>query len=182
MTPNVTRCNSGPQRNRRRMLAACQLGIGVPRTASFQNEGKPDSRTLPISRAPDRAATLRKSLSVSLEPIIRGGGQQRDMRSGTMPTPLCAGFGAAAEILSSDNAGEERKRIRNLRDLLVRLLREASLPIALNGPEGEDRHPGNANIRFIGLSAHDLLAVLQPRLAASTVSCSSGIPARRRRH
>jgi cysteine desulfurase len=120
---------------------------------------------------------VRRGIQQLLQPIIHGGGQQRDLRSGTTPTPLCVGFGAAVEILLSDDASEERKRIGNLRDLLVRSLREASLPIALNGPEGQDRHPGNANIRFIGLWAHGLLAALQPRLAASTGSaCSSGIP------
>ena len=46
----------------------------------------------------------------------------------------------------------------------------------LNGPEGPDRHPGNVNVRFVGLSGHDLLAALQPKLAASVGSaCSSGI-------
>ena len=47
----------------------------------------------------------------------------------------------------------------------------------MNGPEGEARHPGNANIRFVGFSAHDILNMLQPHLAASTGSaCTSGIP------
>jgi len=46
----------------------------------------------------------------------------------------------------------------------------------LNGPTGRARHPGNANIRFTGFSAHDILGALQPHLAASTGSaCTSGI-------
>ena len=49
--------------------------------------------------------------------------------------------------------------------------------IAVNGPKGQARHPGNANIRFVGYSAHDILNALQPKLAASTGSaCTSGIP------
>ncbi|HCE24605.1 MAG TPA: aminotransferase, partial [Hyphomonas sp.] len=41
----------------------------------------------------------------------------------------------------------------------------------------ESRHPGNANIRFDGFSAHDILGALQPRIAASTGSaCTSGFP------
>lgn len=47
----------------------------------------------------------------------------------------------------------------------------------MNGPAESKRHPGNANIRFDGVSAHDFLAALQPKLAASTGSaCASGIP------
>ena len=51
-------------------------------------------------------------------------------------------------------------------------------PVAVNGPEGRARHPGNANIRFMGFCAHDILSALQPRLAASTGSActSAGIP------
>ena len=48
---------------------------------------------------------------------------------------------------------------------------------ALNGPQGQARHPGNANIRFVEFSAYDILSTLQPHLAASTGSaCTSGIP------
>lgn len=49
--------------------------------------------------------------------------------------------------------------------------------VSLNGPANAHRHPGNANIRFNGFNAHDVLNSLQPRLAASTGSaCTSGIP------
>lgn len=47
--------------------------------------------------------------------------------------------------------------------------------VALNGPALSQRHPGNCNVRFAGLSAVDLLTRLQPRLAVSTGSaCTSG--------
>jgi cysteine desulfurase len=123
------------------------------------------------------ALFIKRSIQGMFEPIIHGGGQQRNLRSGTLPTPLCVGFGAAAEILMQDDAIEEREHIKSRRDLFVTLLRGSGLPILVNGPEGPGRHPGNANIRFVGLSGHDLLAVLQPKLAASVGSaCSSGIP------
>ena len=49
--------------------------------------------------------------------------------------------------------------------------------LAVNGPRGEYRHPGNANLRFDGLVAQDILGALQPHLAASTgAACTSGIP------
>ena len=49
--------------------------------------------------------------------------------------------------------------------------------MALNGPPVTGRHPGNANLRLVGYRADEVLASLQPRLAASTgAACSSGIP------
>jgi cysteine desulfurase len=61
--------------------------------------------------------------------------------------------------------------------VFVDKLKSLSWQIALNGPLGESRHPGTANIRFPGFASHDILSALQPRLAASTGSaCTSGIP------
>lgn len=51
------------------------------------------------------------------------------------------------------------------------------MPVHLNGAQPSNRHPGNANVRFDGFSAHDILGSLQPRLAASTGSaCTTGTP------
>jgi cysteine desulfurase len=123
------------------------------------------------------ALYIRRELQGDIEPLIHGGGQQHGLRSGTLPVPLCVGFGAAAEIFLLGEAIEERERIREQRDRFVGMLRDADAETAVNGPEGSKRHPGNANIRFSGISGHDLLAMLQPKLAASTGSaCSSGIP------
>ncbi|MCS1408251.1 MAG: Cysteine desulfurase IscS [Verrucomicrobia subdivision 3 bacterium] len=112
-----------------------------------------------------------------IEPLIYGGGQQNGLRCGTLPVPLCVGMGAAAELLIGEDAGEKREDLHHRRDVFVRRLREMDWPISLIGPEGEARHPGNANICFLGLSAHEILGTLQPRLAASTGSaCTSGLP------
>lgn len=123
------------------------------------------------------ALYIRRDHKELIEPLIYGGGQQDGLRSGTVPMPLCIGMGKAAELVTSDNAEEERTRIRGQRDRFTDLLQNGDSPIAVNGPDGEFRHPGNANIRFDGFHAQDILAVLQPRLAASTgAACSSGIP------
>ena len=112
-----------------------------------------------------------------IEPQIYGGGQQNGLRSGTLPVPLCVGMGAAAEMLSGQDAEGKRTALRRRRDAFVEKLQELPWPIFVNGPEGKARHPGNANIRFAGFSAHDILSMLQPHLAASTGSaCTSGIP------
>jgi len=112
-----------------------------------------------------------------IEPLIYGGGQQNGLRSGTIPVHLCVGMGIAAELLTTDDAQERRAALRRRRDAFVDGLKSLSWPIVVNGPIGPARHPGNTNVRFTGLAAHEILNTLQPRLAASTGSaCTSGIP------
>ena len=123
------------------------------------------------------ALYIRRDVQARIEPIIYGGGQQSDLRSGTVPVPLCVGMAAAAEILQTDEGTSERKRVAGQRDTFVNLLHASAYPVSINGPTGDRRHPGNANLQFEGHVAHDLLASLQPHLAASTGSaCTSGIP------
>jgi len=119
----------------------------------------------------------RRDIQNRLEPLIYGGGQQSGLRSGTIPTPLVVGMGVAAEILNSEDTGRLRTTLRERRDRFVKKLSGLPWPIMLNGPAVNYRHPGNANICFKDFSSHDILNVLQPRLAASTGSaCASGTP------
>ncbi len=112
-----------------------------------------------------------------IEPLIYGGGQQQNLRSGTVPVALCVGMGAAASLLYPPEATNNVSVLRNQRDLFIQMLMELSWPIILNGPRGDLRHPGNVNVQFVGFTAHDILSSLQPHLAASTGSaCTSGIP------
>ena len=123
------------------------------------------------------ALYIRRDLQDHIEPLIYGGGQQMALRSGTVPTPLCVGMGAAAELLSGNEAGQKRELLRQRRDRFIEKLAGLPWSIRLNGHVGESRHPGNANICFDGFLAQDILQVLQPHLAASTGSaCTSGIP------
>jgi cysteine desulfurase len=119
---------------------------------------------------------VKRSLHLALEPLVHCGGQQHNLRSGTLPTPLCVAMAAAARKLSGQDAAQERQRTRRLRDGLVSKLKSLPWPVVMNGPALDYRHPGNANLRFVGFSAHDLLlSSLQPKLATSTGSaCSSG--------
>ena len=116
------------------------------------------------------ALFIRRDMQDRIEPIIHGGGQQAGLRSGTIPTPLCVGMAAAVDIVRSTEGPEERTRIAGQRDAFVRLVREGFPAVAINGPAGEQRHPGNANLRFDGLVAQDILGSLQPHLAASSGS------------
>ncbi len=123
------------------------------------------------------ALSIRHGVAHRLEPLIYGGGQQDGLRSGTVPVPLCVGMGAAAEILTKDEAGAERDRVARLRDAFVEGILRVWPTAVLNGPAYSARHPGNANLRFPGMNAEDLIASMQPELAAATGSaCTSGIP------
>lgn len=119
---------------------------------------------------------ISRELQDKIEPSIYGGGQQGGLRSGTLPVPLCVGMGAAAELLATVDAEKQRSELRRRSNVFVEKLGGLMWPVALNGPPGIGRHPSNANIRFAGFAAHDVLNVLQPRLAASTGSaCTSGV-------
>ena len=60
---------------------------------------------------------------------------------------------------------------------LVENLVAAGAPVTLNGPRGEGRHPGNANLQFQSVVGEQLLGMLQPCVAASSgAACASGIP------
>ena len=123
------------------------------------------------------ALYIRRDVQERVEPIIHGGGQQGGLRSGTVPVPLCVGMAAAADIVGSAEGVGERERIGRQRDFFVEVLRASRHPVTVNGVVGVLRHPGNANLRFDGFAAQDILGALQPQVAASTgAACTSGIP------
>lgn len=118
---------------------------------------------------------VRRDLQAQIEPLIYGGGQQNNLRSGTLPVPLCVGMGVAASLFGTNESEAERTRLSSLRDSFINKLMTLPWSISVNGPSGEARHPGNANICFKGFYAQEILAAIQPRLAASTGSaCTSG--------
>lgn len=123
------------------------------------------------------ALFIRRDLHDQIEPLVYGGGQQHNLRSGTLPVALCVGMAAATDLLERNAAETEREKVRSMRERLVDGLSAAGLEFAVNSPPDPCRHPGNINIRFAGLSAHDILGVLGPYLAASTGSaCTTGMP------
>lgn len=107
-----------------------------------------------------------------VNPVVVGAGQQGGRRGGTMPTELIAGFGEACRLVSM-NGPTERERVASIRDRFVKILEERQIASLVGGRT--NRHPGNALVHFRGQNAADLLARLQPHIAASTQSaCSSG--------
>ena len=105
-------------------------------------------------------------------PLMFGGGQEMGLRPGTLPVPLCAGFGLAMQILTTEGPSE-RDRISVLRNRFANALSDATSRVTC---EAADRHPGCLHLRLVGVDAADLIARLQPELSASTGSaCTSGV-------
>src|SRR5579862_6158481 len=117
------------------------------------------------------ALYVRRRPRVRLLPMIDGGGQERGIRSGTLPTPLCVGLGRAA-ALAAEEMATEMARLRALRDRLQRNLMRRVAGLHINGDTAH-RLAGNLNLSFPGLSAPDLIEAC-PTIAMSTGSaCTS---------
>ena len=117
------------------------------------------------------ALYVRRRPRVRLLPLIDGGGQERGLRSGTLPTPLCVGLGRAAAIAGAEIA-DEAARLRRLRDRLLANLTRRVPGLRLNG-DAERRLPGSLNFCFPGIEAIKLIEGC-PSIAISTGSaCTS---------
>ncbi len=104
-----------------------------------------------------------------VEPILFGGGQQRRIRPGTLPTELIAGFGMTAEIAAA-RIDDDLGHLRALRRLLWDGLREID-GVLLNGdPDG---FPGILNVSVDGVEGESLLLALEPLLVATGSACNS---------
>lgn len=113
------------------------------------------------------ALYVRRRPRVRLSPLFSGGGQERGLRAGTLPTPLVVGLGEACRIAGLEMT-EEAARLAVLRDRLLAGLR---VPVTLNG-SAEHRLPGSLNLTF----PRSALALMRsiPDLCVSTGSaCSS---------
>ncbi|MEQ7754888.1 cysteine desulfurase family protein [Xanthomonas sp. WHRI 8370] len=119
------------------------------------------------------ALYVARDLQDQLEPQLHGGGQEGGLRSGTVPTFLAVGFGTAAALarkrLIEDAEGQQRLATEFLATLSAQ-----GIAFHLIGHPSQ-RLPGHLSLRFPGVDAEDLLAVLAPVLSASTgAACAAG--------
>lgn len=120
------------------------------------------------------ALVVRRELRPLLMPLMRGGGQEGGIRSGTHDVPGIAGLGAAARIAVED-LDSDAQRIGRLRDLLKASLLEALPGLELNGCE-TCRVPGILSVA-LPVGNAGLVLQLAPNVAASTSSaCCAGTP------
>lgn len=118
------------------------------------------------------ALYVRRRPRVRLAPLFSGGGQERGLRSGTLPAPLLVGLGEAARLALAERE-LDAGRIAAQRDRFLAAL-GAELPgVTLNGSAGR-RVPGNLNLTFPGgVSAQSMLAALTELCVSSGSACSS---------
>jgi cysteine desulfurase len=102
---------------------------------------------------------------VKCTPLLHGGGQERDVHSGTLNVPAIVGFAAAVRASVEDSS----TRVRSLRDSLVAAVVKAVPDAVLNG-DPVDRLPGNAHFTFPGCEGDSLLMLLD----AKGIECSTG--------
>jgi cysteine desulfurase len=122
------------------------------------------------------AGALLLGRDVACTPLLHGGGQERDVRSGTVDVPGVAGLAAAA-VVAVERQPETAQRVGELRDRLVAGVRAAVPDAVLNGDPGAGRLPGNAHFSFPGCEGDSLLLLLDARgVEVSTGSaCSAGV-------
>ena len=117
------------------------------------------------------ALYVRRRPRVRLTPLFSGGGQERGLRSGTLPAPLIVGFGLACRLAQAEMT-VDAARIGALRDALLAAL-QAALPGLVVNAHRSARIAGNLNLTFPHTTAADLMAAI-PDLCVSTGSaCSS---------
>jgi cysteine desulfurase len=112
-----------------------------------------------------------------LVPVLHGGGQERDVRSGTLDAPAIRAFAVAVQLATMRRI-DTAKRLAELRDDLIAQVLAAVPDAVLNGaPPGQGRLPGNAHFSFPGCEGDALLMLLDARgIACSTGSaCTAGV-------
>ena len=124
---------------------------------------------------PKGAGALVVRSGVPLAPALRGGGQERERRSGTQNVPAIVGLGEAARLVMADRSAT-LQRVGALRDRL-----EAGLLAAVSGshttvPVGTPRTPGVAHLWFDGIESESLLFLMERDgiSASAGSSCASG--------
>ena len=117
------------------------------------------------------ALYVRRKPRVRLKALIDGGGQERGMRSGTLPAPLCVGFGEACEIAEAE-MGADNERMRQLSDRLYKGVVEAIPDVFVNG-DLDQRVPGNLNLSFAYVEGESLLMAIRDLAVSSGSACTS---------
>jgi len=116
------------------------------------------------------ALFVKRSAQRQLEAIIHGGGHERGMRSGTLPTHQIAGMGEAARI-AKESLVDEMKSIANLRDKLWEGI--ADLPYVVRNGAADRVSPNHLNVCFREVDGESLLMSLRQLAVSSGSACTS---------
>lgn len=117
------------------------------------------------------ALYVRKRPRIRLSAIINGGGQERGMRSGTLPTPLIVGFGKAAEIAAIE-ADQDYQYVKMLSDRFLDGIVNEITDVYLNGDK-QQRYPGNLNLSFAYVEGESMILAIKDLAVSSGSACTS---------
>ncbi|XP_054866731.1 cysteine desulfurase, mitochondrial [Amphiprion ocellaris] len=117
------------------------------------------------------ALYVRRRPRVRLEPLQNGGGQERGLRSGTVPTPLAVGLGAACSIAQQEMEYDHH-RVSMLANRLVQKIMSEIPDVIMNG-HPEQRYPGCVNLSFAYVEGESLLMALKDVALSSGSACTS---------
>jgi len=120
------------------------------------------------------ALYVKRGADKRLRAQVRGGGQERGLRGGTLNVPGIVGLGAACEVAAQDMA-VEMLRVSALRDRLWQLLRDEVDGVAINGAPAP-RLAGNLNVSFDGIDGEALLLAITDVAVSSGAACTSAEP------
>ncbi len=117
------------------------------------------------------ALFVRRKPRVRMHALTSGGGQERGMRSGTLPTPLCVGLGEAC-ALAQYEMSKENERILALSQRLYKGITERLPDVYLNG-DAVHRIPGNLNLSFAYVEGEGLMMGCKELSVSSGSACTS---------
>lgn len=143
--------------------------------------GLPDSMAISAHKlgGPLGVGALVARRGLDLTPLTHGGGQERQVRSGTLDSPALVGFAAAVDHVLGDVPARSARTAALRDDLVARVLEVAPDSIvngALGGPDA--RLPGNAHLSFPGCESDALMMLLDAAGVEASIgsACSAGVP------
>lgn len=114
---------------------------------------------------------IRRRPRVRIEPVFSGGGQERGLRSGTLPTALTVGFGAAARV-AAEEMERDSVRVEHLSKRLLDGVMSRVPQVVLNG-SAKERYAGNVNMSFAYVEGESMLMALKDVAVSSGSACTS---------
>jgi cysteine desulfurase len=116
------------------------------------------------------AIFIRRKPRVRIKPLFSGGGQERGIRSGTLPTPLVVGLGEAAKIAKNEMQ-KDHDHIKRLSEKLAKAIEDLT-HVYLNG-DRQNRYVGNLNYSFAGIEGESMIMAIKDLAVSSGSACTS---------
>ncbi len=114
---------------------------------------------------------VRTKPRVRITPLINGGGQERGMRSGTLPTPLIVGLGTAANIAYHEME-KDSQHVNHLFDKFLDVINSQISEVYFNGDK-DQRYKGNLNLSFAGVEGESIILAIKDLAVSSGSACTS---------